>query len=301
MQAPETKKIVINLPRLHLRSFLSARFAFVLMLSLFVWGFIYWFQNVRPYLTVANAHINAYSTVIGTDVTGRIAEMGPQEGEKVKKGSLLFSFDRESNLTKYNQVRSRLELLKSQADYEMNRAMEGYIAANAEFERGMGDSENVQKSVKLLEEAQSKSEEVLSRKDALQKELSSLELELKKGAFFAPFEGVILKRYRNEGSVCAIGDPVYTLCDLDRTWIEAQIPESHLRKISIGTAARIRINAYPNKEFKGQVVYIGDATASKSDHLDAKETANIPIKIFLDDKTALLKPGLSAKVALKVR
>lgn len=301
MQTPETKKIVINLPQFHWRTFLSARFAFILMLSLFVWGFIYWFQNVRPYLKVAGAHINAYSTVIGTDVTGRIAEMGPQEGDRVKKGSLLFSFDRESNLTKYNHVRSRLELLKSQADYEMNRAMEGYIAANAEFERGLGDSEVLQRSVKLLEEAQSKSEDVLPRKEALQKELSSLELELKKGAFFAPFEGVILKRYRNEGSVCSIGDPVYTLCDLDRLWVEAQVPESHLRKISVGTQAKVYLNAYPNKEFKGQVVYIGDATASKSEQQPVEETGTIPIKIFLDDKTALLRPGLSAKVALKVR
>jgi multidrug resistance efflux pump len=300
MQTPETKKIVISLPHFHWKFFLSARFALVLILFLLTGGFAYWFQNVRPYLKIANAQINAYASVIGTEVTGRIAEMGPQEGDRVKKGSLLFSFDRESILAKYNQVRSRFELLKSQADYEIAQAMEGYMAATNEFERGIGDSETLQNSVKLLEEAQSKSEEMLLKKEALQKELSLLEGELKKGAFFAPFEGVILKRYRNEGSVCSVGDPVYTLCDLDRAWVEAQIPEAHLRKISIGTIAKVHINAYPSQEFNGRVVYIGNATAFKSDQLSREGEGTIPIKIFLDDKTALLKPGLSAKVALKV-
>lgn len=304
MRTPETKKIVINLPRLRLSSFFSARFALILMLFSLIWGFTYWFRNIRPYFSIVDAHINAYSTIISSDVTGRIAEMGPQEGERVKKGSLLFSFDREPVLSKYNQVRSRLELLDSQAAYEkelMAHAMEGYITATNEFELGMGHPEDVQKSIKSLEEAQNKSDEALLRTNAIQKELSSLESELKKGAFFAPFSGVILKRYKNEGAVCSIGDPVYTLCDLDRLWIEAEIPESHLRKISIGTPAKIRINAYPNKELKGRVVYIGDATVAKSDQLSAKEAETLPIKIFLEGKESFLKPGLSAKVELKVR
>jgi multidrug resistance efflux pump len=166
---------------------------------------------------------------------------------------------------------------------------------------GLGEQENVQKHLDFLEESQRKSEEAERRAASLQKELESAELESKKGSYFAPFDGVILKRYKNEGEVCAIGERVFSLCDLDRLWVEAEVVEAEIHKIAVGTPAVVRINAYPNKKFTGKVCYIGSATAAKSDHLpwsDRGET--IPIKIALETKDPILKPGLSAKVDLKV-
>lgn len=300
----EAKKIIIKLPQFQLRSFLTIRFAVILVLLLFACASAYWYRNVRPYLTLPAAHLNAYSSLLSSDLTGRIVEMGPQEGDRIKKGDLLFSFDREPLISKYNQKKSTLELLKSQAEFEKEeimKAMEGYLAATSEFELGIASAESVQKHLSLMDEAQNKSEEAQSKAVPIQKELHLLELELKNGAFFAPFDGIILRRYKNEGTFCSAGDPVYSLCDPEQMWVEAEVPETMISKIKMGTPARIRINAYPNKEWMGWVSYIGPATVAKSDHLPlSQQVETLPIKISFERKDFLLKPGLSAKVDLKV-
>lgn len=302
MPTLEEKKIVIKLPRICLQSFLSIRFAVVLGLLLFSCAFAYWYRNIRPYLTIPCAHINAYSTLLSSDISGLLVEMGPREGDHVKKGAFLFSFDR--NSSQLERKKSSLKVLKQQIDFEkeqMIKAMEGYIDATSDFEMGIGEKENVQKQLDLLEQAQRNSEEAETKAALIQKEIDSAGEEKGKGVFLAPFDGVILRRYKNEGEVCSMGDRVYSLCDLDRLWIEAEISEKQVRNIAIGTPARIRLFAYPNKEFAGKVSYIGDATLAKSDHLPLTQLeATIPIKIILESKDLCLKPGLSAKVDLKV-
>lgn len=290
MQTLEEKKIVIKLPQIKLRSFLSIRFGLILGLLLFSCAFAYWYRNVRPYLTIATAHINAYSTVLSSDQAGRIVDMGPQEGDRVKKGAFLFSLNTNSSQSAMDHLQREIEYEKEQ----MIKAMEGYLAATNDVELGIGEQENVQKHLNFLEEGQIKTA-------AIQKEIDALQAELKSGSIFAPFDGVILRRYKNEAEVCSVGDRVYSLCDLERLWVEAEVPETEIGKISIGTPARVKVNAYPKKELVGKVCYIGSATAAKSDHLPmSREGATIPIKIALECRELSLKPGLSAKVDLKV-
>ncbi|MBU6446889.1 MAG: efflux RND transporter periplasmic adaptor subunit, partial [Verrucomicrobia bacterium] len=291
----------IKIPRL--QSFLSLRFALVVGALLLACAFVYWARNVRPYLSLSSAHINAYSTLLSSDMAARLVEIGPQEGDRVKKGAFLFAFDR--NTSQYENKKASLEHLEQQITLEkeqMIEAMEGYLAATSDFELGIGDPHTVQTQLQLLEEAQRKSEEAQSKLAAVQKELDTAAVDLKKGAYCAPFDGVILKRYKNEGEVCAVGDRIFSLCDLDRLWVEVQVPEAHIGKITLGTPARVRLHAYPNKELMGKVSFIGSATAAKSNYLPwSQQGESVPIKITLDSKDSALKPGLSAQVDLKVR
>lgn len=305
MQTVEQKKIVIKLPILHWNSFLSIRFCLILSLLLVSSGFAYWYHNVRPFLWLRLAHLDAFSTTIHSDVAGRMIEMGPQEGDRVKKGDILFSLDRDLILAKQRQIKSAIHFLAQQIDLEKGRigkAMEAYLAASSEVELGIGPPDAVQKHLSLMEEAQERAEVAASKAIPLKTELDVLELELKKGSFIAPFDGVVLKRFKNEGAVLSFGDPVYSLCDLDRFWVETEIPEIEIGRIALGTPARIRLSAYPKKELKGEVSYIGPATVAKRDLLPFfGEKGVIPIKISVEKgDLSLMKPGLSAKVALKV-
>jgi len=299
MQTLEKKKIVISLPKLTRKSLLTLLAVFLAVLT-----FTYWIRNVHPYLSLSNAYLNAYSTLISSDVQGRIVEMGPQEGDRVEQGELLFAFDREPLLTKQEQLKASFDLLHRQIDLErerMTKAMDGYVAAANNLDLGEVGSEEVQRQLGIMENAQTKAEEALGKANALATELHLLERELKKGAFFAPFKGVILKRYKNEGAVILLGEPVYSLCDPERIWIEAEIPETKIHKIALGTPAKIRISAYPNKEWVGKVSYIGSATNAKSDHLPlTSQMGTVPVKISFEKPDFALKPGLFAKVDLKV-
>jgi RND family efflux transporter MFP subunit len=305
MQTVEQKKIVIKLPTLSWSSLISVRFFLILAMLLFSTGVAYWYRNVRPFLWISSAHLNAFSTTFNSDSAGRIVEMGPQEGARVKKGQPLFSLDRDKILARHAQTKFSLETLNQQIEFEkekIGKAMEAYLAAATDVELGIGSPEKVQKQLAIMEEAQGKAESAVSKTGALKSELTALELELKKATLAAPFDGVILKRFKNEGEVLSFGDPIYTLCDTDRLWVETEIAETEIGNISLGTPARIRLAAYPKKEFKGEVSYIGPATVAKTDLLPfSEEKATVPIKISVENPDISLKPGLSAKVALKVR
>lgn len=278
-------KIVIRLPKF------SLKFLLLLLCLLFLLylGF-YWYKNIHPYISLTNGYVNAYSTVVSSDTQGRIAEMGKEEGDFVKKGDLLFAFDRESYFAKESVLKSSLQQIEAQLIIEKERmvkAMDGYLVSINDH------PEDVPKHLEFMESAQMKAEEAEKRAAAIKSEISLLEKEMRKGAFFAPFDGVILKRWKNEGAVLSFGDPVYTLCDLNRLWIEAEVDERQIQKIAMNTLASVKINAYPNKKFTGKVFYIGNATTSL-------EKAVVPIKIQLDSTDFHLKPGLSAKIALRV-
>jgi RND family efflux transporter MFP subunit len=305
MQTVEQKKIVIKLPTLTWSSLLSIRFFLLLSILLFSSGFAYWYRSVRPFLWIQSAHLNAFSTTLNTDLAGRLIEMGPLEGARVKKGEPLFSLDRDRTLAEHARVKFNLDSINQQIEAEKEKivnAMDAYLAASTDAELGIASADKVQKHLNSMEEAQAKLEAATLKSAAVKSELHVLDLELKKTTFAAPFNGVILKRFKNEGEVLAFGDPIYTLCDTERLWIETEIPETELGRISLGTPARIQVNAYPNKEFKGAVSYIGPATVAKSDLLPfSKENTAVPIKISVENPDISLKPGLSAKVALKIR
>jgi multidrug resistance efflux pump len=150
-----------------------------------------------------------------------------------------------------------------------------------------------------VEEAQLKVDAAQAKMSALQSDIEALDRN--QSASKAPFDGVILKRYKNETAFLNVGEIVYQLCDLEKVWIESVIPEKNLSSISLGTSARVYFTAYPGQEFLGQVSYIGPATRNKMDpHIDAEKEVVIPIRISLEKKEKLFKPGLSARVALQI-
>jgi multidrug resistance efflux pump len=179
--------------------------------------------------------------------------------------------------------------------------MESYLTASAECELGIGSQDQVKRQLALIEEAQEKTETVVSQLGAAKTELSIVDLQLKKMTFTAPCDGIVLKRSKNPGAVVSFGDPVYILCDPNRVWIETEISENEIGNIAVGTAARVRLPAYPKKEFVGHVSYIGPATVAKSSFAPSSgHKVTIPVQIAIDSGSVVLKPGLSASVGLKV-
>lgn len=304
MQIPEENRIVIKLPQLHLRSLLNFRFFCLMTLLLFASVFVYWYQTIRPWLW-STARVEASSTILSSDLAGRIVEMNANEGDVVKKGQPLFVLDRDLLLAKQTQAKLAIQALQDQIEMEKGRigkAMEDYLVATNELEIGIGSPEGIKKHLASMQEAQEKTELANAQLLAARAELDVIDLQFKKMAFSAPFDGIVLKCCKNLGSVISFGEPVYVLCNPNQIWIESAVPESEISYISLGTLARIQLPAYPGQELTGKVQWIGPATLAKSlPSGPAKETELIPIKISMDPSPISPKPGLSARVGLKVR
>lgn len=302
MPVLQEKQITITFPRLDWKYLLNLRFLILFSVLVFTAGFAYWYQMVRPFLWLSSAHIEAVSTIVSSHATGRIVEMGAQEGDRVKKGDTLFIFDEQNALPRQIRVKQKIQTLRETIEKEkerMGQAMSEYLAATNEIERGVGAAERVKRQLEIMDEAQINSDKAQEELTSAGLELAILEQEIKK--ITAPFDGVILKKVKNEGAVVSFGDPIYVLCDTNHLWIETQISESQICKIQNGTSARVQFPAYPHFECTGQVSYIGSATVSKSEPFPLSiQPVAIPIKISIVNPPLALKPGLSARVGLKI-
>jgi len=76
---------------------------------------------------------------------------------------------------------------------------------------------------------------------------------------FAPVSGVVTDQQVTTGSlVQAYNTPYpFTISDLSSTWIICDVYENDLANVRLGDSAEIRLNAFPNRVFKGRVSNIG--------------------------------------------
>ncbi len=75
----------------------------------------------------------------------------------------------------------------------------------------------------------------------------------------APVSGVVTDQQVTTGSlVQAYNTPYpFTISDLSATWVVCDVYENDLASVRLGDTAEIRLNAYPNRVFKGRVSNIG--------------------------------------------
>lgn len=93
-----------------------------------------------------------------------------------------------------------------------------------------------------------------------------------------------------QGQRFAAGEPLYTITDLSRVWLIAQLFEPDLGQVRVGESAQVRIDAFPNEVFEGTV-------AQLYPELDPA-TRSVPVRIELDNPDGRLRPGMFARAEL---
>ncbi len=301
MPTLEENKIVIRIPSFTLKSFLSLRFGIAVILLASLGVLAYWVQAIRPFVWIPMAHVDAFSIALSSDFSGRVTADGPQEGCLIRKGELLFAVDSGRNFARMNEIESQkkglAEAIRSEKE-RMDKAMQEYLSASAEIDLGVGSQESADQSLSEFEQAQMRMERASQEMAALSRELAQME----EKKMFAPFDAIVLKKAKNGGEQVSLGEPVFLLSDPKQIWVEAEVPETELGRIEINMPARVRLAAYPGKEFSGRIVWISPATTSKiAAQTPSGQNEKVAVKISIDAPDVVLKPGLSAEVGLKVR
>jgi len=127
--------------------------------------------------------------------------------------------------------------------------------------------------------------------------LASLEVQLNKLRLTAPRDGIITDRPANPGELAAPGATLMTLGDLDRVTLTVFIPETQIGRVRVGQTALVRVDAYPNETFEGNVKFIApEAEFTPKNVQTEEERVNlvIAVKITLDNPNHRLKPGMPA-------
>jgi len=175
---------------------------------------------------------------------GRVVEIKARLGDVVKKGQLLLrvqSNDVSGAYQMYLKAVNDERLAKVQLD-----------RAQILFEKGA-----VAKSA--LEIAQTAEQDAAEDLRAASEHLRLLGIDKDHPSaivdIFAPTSGVITdQQVTNSSGVQGLGSPnPFTISDLSYVWIICDVYENDLDAVHVGEYADIRLNAYPNRVFKGRI------------------------------------------------
>jgi len=95
-------------------------------------------------------------------------------------------------------------------------------------------------------------------------------------AVTAPFAGTVIEKKLTLGDLASPSEPLFTVADLSRVWILADLPEASLAKVRVGAKASVSVAAYPGEVFRGTVGHIGAMLSKESRTVGARiEVANV--------------------------
>lgn len=109
-------------------------------------------------------------------------------------------------------------------------------------------------------------------------------------AIAAPFDGVVVKAAASPGGVVDSGSELFTVADISRVWVQAEVYEKDLGRLQAGQSAVIHVDTYPDEPFAGKVTYISDV-------LDP-QTRTAKIRCDVPNSKGLLKLDMFATVQL---
>lgn len=129
------------------------------------------------------------------------------------------------------------------------------------------------------------------------------EVRLAKTVIAAPIDGLITEKHAAEGETIGlgsgplftIGESLFTLVDPRSFYISASIDEFDASKVRIGLPARVALDAFPGKVFRGRVVRISPSVVGGE-----QEARTFAIRVTLEDGKERLKLGMSADVEVIV-
>ena len=146
----------------------------------------------------------------------------------------------------------------------------------------------------------------IAQKRALEAQLHAAELQLSRTRILSPLPGIVIVKKAEVGEWIERGQPLLVLANPHDLWVVTNIRESEIADVTVGSKARVWVDAYPELRFEGEVVSVGAAALSelaeaKPTEFFTKIEQRIPVKVVFYDQNALLKAGMMVWVGIERR
>jgi HlyD family secretion protein len=216
------------------------------------------------------AHVH---TMISPKITGRLAQVLVDQGDKVVKGQTLLTMDDEDLRQQVDIAKADLAAAQASAEKAVSQITSSEAKekqTKSSFARqsklapsGAVSMDSLEKTQREMEVAQAELSQAQSAKIEAEKLVAKAEAsllyaqaQLAYTVVCAPFDGLIVKRYHDPGDIVVPGNMVLEIISLDELWISAWVDETMLDKLKVGQISRIVFRSDPKTELPGKVVRI---------------------------------------------
>jgi membrane fusion protein (multidrug efflux system) len=306
-------------------------------------GAVYVYLTTGRIVSTDNAYVKADVGVVAAQISGPIVEIPVQENQPVAQGDVLFKIDDQPYRVKlaqadaqlgavydyvegirasYKQKLSQLALDETNAAYrkrELDRVL-GLAQRNLTSQQAVDDARHnsdvanqdvvvTQRSIdQVRAQLGGDADKPLTEQAAylaLKAMRDSVVIDLERTVVRAPFDGIASK-VPMVGHYVAPGAAVMSVVSNQEKWIEANYKETDLTHVVVGQPVKIKLDTYPDREWRGRVQSIAQATGAEFSVIPAqnatgnwvKVAQRIPVRIAIQMRNGdpELRVGMSAEV-----
>ncbi len=274
-------------------------------------------QKSVPVQVEVIGNVEAYATIgVKAQVQGQIEKIGFQEGETVKKDSLLFEIDRRPleamvSQAKANLARDTAQLAQAKANLQRDIASQKYSVAQSSrfqnlYKQGIISQDQ---SEQYSSDADAKTQAVQADQAAIesaqaalkadQATLDNAQVQLSYTTILSPIDGRTGNLMVKQGQVVKATDiDLVTINQLSPIYVTFSVPEAQLpdikRYMSLG---KVKVLATPEKE--GSTAYVQGDLTFIDNNVDMT-TGTIKLKGTFANESGLLWPGQFVRVVLRL-
>jgi len=210
----------------------------------------------------------------------------------------------EADRLRYESVQSNAV---SRTQFDLAKTQASSTAAEVEVARDQAKAAAAQVDLDraMVETAQAQVQQAQAR-------LQQAQLQVSYTTLAAPRDGRVTRRTVEQGAYVQTGQALLALVP-DDVWAVANFKETQLERMRPGQPVSIRVDAYPQHEFKGKVDSLQMGSGARFSLLPpenavgnyVKVVQRVPVKIVFDEpldfSTLDLAPGLSVQPKVRVK
>ena len=250
----------------------------------------------------ANGKVQAVTKAdISANVMGQVTRLAVKEGDRVTKGEFLMEIDPRSAKANTEAMQANLHAIQSDlisATANLAQARSDFGRAKANREAGIISTADFERARTAFETAKANQETAHRRADQAKANLSQSQVGLRNSTITAPMDGVVTARRIELGETAVpgiqnqAGTVLVTISNMSKVEAEMEVDEASIPTVKLAQKAQIRIDAYPNQVFDGEVTEVGGSPILKA---SANEAIKFKVKVWIKNPPLTIKPGLSAQ------
>lgn len=239
-----------------------------------------------------------------SEVTGRVAEVLVEEGQRVARGDLLMRLDPEAFEADLESAAAGVRAAEIEIDSRRAqlRDVERRLARQqALLDRGLVGREAVDQ---LLSEQEIAQIAVRAAEQALRQQQARRDLaqdRLERSLFRAPIDGLVVSvdikpgETVIAGTVNIVGSDLMVLADPSVLLAELRVDEADIAQVAVGQPVEVYAAAHPQTALAGTVLHIG----SSARQLGATQGLAFRVKVQMEDNALDLHPGMSCRAEIR--
>ena len=243
---------------------------------------------------------------ISADITGRITDIGVEEGDWVEKNQFLIQIDAAPYQAAVNRAAAllasgeasvlRAEANRAEADRNLRRAR------NLHQREGLISEEAFEQSQTAYDVSVANYQASKAQVDQYEASVDEAQEQLAKTRLTAPMAGRVVRLPVEVGEVAVPGTfsremaLLLTIADMSQILAEVQVDETDVVRLAAGDSVRITIDAYPDTAFVGFISKISNSarlTATRTAAGSSDRAVDFDVEITLADPPSDIRPDLS--------